>query len=69
MSYVLDTNSVSALMKGDPAAIERLAAINRADVKVPQPVVAEIDDGVLVTSNANDMARIPGLTIEDWGRR
>ncbi|RPI62234.1 MAG: type II toxin-antitoxin system VapC family toxin [Lysobacterales bacterium] len=123
-------------MKGDAVAIERLAAANRADVRIPQPVVAEIaygiqrlpaskrrqrleerfdlicgelarapwtdsvserfgyikatlerrgqriedfdaaiaahalaEDGVLVTANGKDMARIPRLAIEDWARR
>ena len=134
MTYILDTNAVSALMRGDVAAIARLAAANRAEVKVPQPVVAEIAygiqrlpaskrrqrlqdrfdlvcgelaraawtddvserfgylkatlerrgqriedfdaaiaahalayDSVLVTPNVSDMARIPGLAVEDWG--
>lgn len=42
MRYVLDTNAVSALMKGDAAVVERLAATEPADVAVPQPVLAEI---------------------------
>lgn len=46
MKYVLDTNTVSALMKGDPAVLRRLAMIARADVAVPQPVFAEIAYGL-----------------------
>ena len=135
MTYVLDTNAVSALMKGEAAVVARLAATERADVAVPQPVVAEIAFGIerlprskrrtilqerfdlvcselgraewtdavshaygrikamlerrgtriedfdaaiaayalavdatLVTANLDHMTRVPGLTIEDWGR-
>lgn len=46
MKYVLDTNVVSALMKGDPAVIARLQKIGRRDVCMPQPVVAEIEYGI-----------------------
>ena len=46
MRYVLDTNAVSALMKGDPRIVERLASIARGDVAVPQPVLAEIEYGI-----------------------
>ena len=46
MIYVLDTNAVSALMKGNPAVVDRLAAIKPADVAVPQPVLAEIAFGI-----------------------
>ena len=46
MIYVLDTNAVSALMKGNPAVVERLAATIPADVAVPQPVLAEIAFGI-----------------------
>jgi tRNA(fMet)-specific endonuclease VapC len=44
--YVLDTNAVSALMKGTAAVVERLAAAAPADVAVPQPVLAEIAFGI-----------------------
>lgn len=46
MKYVLDTNAVSQLMKGDPNVIGRLKAVSRADVCMPQPVVAEIAYGI-----------------------
>lgn len=46
MTYVLDTNAVSALMKGVPAVVDRLAASSPADVGIPQPVVAEIAYGI-----------------------
>ena len=46
MIYVLDTNAVSALMKGSPSVVERLAATAPAEVGVPQPVLAEIAFGI-----------------------
>jgi tRNA(fMet)-specific endonuclease VapC len=46
VTYVLDTNAVSALMKGSTAVVERLAAIKPADVAIPQPVLAEIAFGI-----------------------
>jgi tRNA(fMet)-specific endonuclease VapC len=133
--YVLDTNAVSALMKGDTRVVGRLQVAMRGDVAVPQPVIAEIAYGidrlprskrrqalqerfdlvrtelaraawtdavsehfgtikatlerrgtriedfdaaiaahalaegaVLVTANLDDMARVPGLKIEDWAQ-
>jgi tRNA(fMet)-specific endonuclease VapC len=44
--YVLDTNAVSALMKGVEAVVERLASHEPADVAIPQPVIAEIAFGI-----------------------
>jgi len=44
--YVLDTNAVSALMKGSAAIVERLAGTAPADVVIPQPVLAEIAFGI-----------------------
>jgi tRNA(fMet)-specific endonuclease VapC len=46
VTYVLDTNAVSALMKGNAAVVERLAATEPAGVSVPQPVLAEIAFGI-----------------------
>jgi tRNA(fMet)-specific endonuclease VapC len=46
MTYVLDTNAVSALMKGSTAVVERLAATEPAGITVPQPVLAEIAFGI-----------------------
>jgi tRNA(fMet)-specific endonuclease VapC len=46
VKIVLDTNAVSALMKGDPALIERLRQRSKGEVSVPQPVLAEIAYGI-----------------------
>jgi tRNA(fMet)-specific endonuclease VapC len=46
MTYVLDTNAVSALMKGTPAVVDRLTATAPAEVTIPQPVLAEIAFGI-----------------------
>lgn len=46
MKYILDTNAFSALMKGDATTIDRLAKAGRANVAVPQPVLAEIAYGI-----------------------
>ena len=46
MTFVLDTNAVSALMRGDAAVVARLAATERTDVAIPHPVVAEIAFGI-----------------------
>lgn len=44
--YLLDTNAVSAVMRGDPAVVARLRATRKGDVAVPQPVLAEIQYGI-----------------------
>jgi tRNA(fMet)-specific endonuclease VapC len=46
VTYLLDINAVSALMKGSAAVVERLAATQPAEVAVPQPVLAEIAFGI-----------------------
>ncbi len=44
--YILDTNAVSALMRGDERVIARLRTVDRSEVAVPQPVLAEIAYGL-----------------------
>jgi len=44
--YVLDTNAVSALMKGDAQVVARLEQDGKNDVGVPQPALAEIAYGI-----------------------
>ncbi|MPZ16296.1 MAG: PIN domain-containing protein [Luteitalea sp.] len=46
MKYLLDTNAVSALMKGTPNVVDRLAAVAPTEVAVPHPVIAEIAYGI-----------------------
>jgi len=46
LKYVLDTNTVSALMRGVPSVAARLAKTSRADVAISQVTVAEIEFGL-----------------------
>ncbi len=46
MKYLLDTNTVSFLMRGDAHVRQRLTSCSRADVYLCQPVIAEIEYGL-----------------------
>jgi tRNA(fMet)-specific endonuclease VapC len=46
MTYLLDTNAVSALMKGEANVVEHLKRVTRSEVSISQPVVAEIAYGL-----------------------
>ncbi len=46
MKFVLDTNAVSSLMKGEPRVSERLRQKGKGEVSIPQPVLAEIAYGI-----------------------
>ena len=46
MKYVLDTNTLSFAMAGDPAVCESILSRSRTDVLLPQPVVAEVRYGL-----------------------
>lgn len=46
MKYILDTNAVSALMKGEAAVLKRLSKESKSDVYLPGPVIAEIAYGI-----------------------
>lgn len=46
MKYVLDTNAVSALMKGEGKLVRQLQRLAPTDVAIPHPVMAEIAYGI-----------------------
>jgi tRNA(fMet)-specific endonuclease VapC len=46
LKYVLDTNVVAALMKGEPTVVSRLRATAKTEVALPQPVAAEVAFGL-----------------------
>ncbi|MDE2905969.1 MAG: PIN domain-containing protein [Acidobacteriota bacterium] len=46
MKYVLDTNTLSFAMAGDPAVCESILSRSRTEVLLPQPVVAEVEYGL-----------------------
>ena len=46
MKYILDTNVVSALMRGDVAVSAHLQRTSKSDVAIPHPVLAEIAYGI-----------------------
>jgi tRNA(fMet)-specific endonuclease VapC len=48
VTYLLDTNTISALMRADAVVADRLARINRSDVWLPRPALAEIAYGIAV---------------------
>lgn len=46
MKYVLDTNTISFLMRGDPSVARQLGARSRTDVVLPQAAICEIEYGL-----------------------
>jgi tRNA(fMet)-specific endonuclease VapC len=44
--YVLDTNMLTALLRGEAGPVRRLLALPRSQVLLPQPVVAEVLHGL-----------------------
>ncbi len=58
MKYVLDTNILSYLMRGDRAVSESLTARSRTDVLLPQPVVAEIEYGLTRLGDSRRQRRL-----------
>jgi tRNA(fMet)-specific endonuclease VapC len=46
VTYVLDTNVLSALMSGHARVVARLGALTKDEVGVPQPAFAEIAYGI-----------------------
>jgi tRNA(fMet)-specific endonuclease VapC len=58
LKYVLDTNTVSLLMKGDSAVAGQLAARPRTEVLLPQPVIAEIEYALARLPRSNRKTRL-----------
>ena len=58
MRFVLDTNSVSFLMKGLPSVIGELSLRSRADVFLPQPVICEIEYGLARLAKSKKLGRL-----------
>ena len=58
MKYVLDTNTVSHLMRGIPVVVQTLTAHSRSDVLLPQPVVAEIEYGLATLPRSRRKERL-----------
>lgn len=58
MKYVLDTNTLSFAMGGDPSVCEQLLRHARMDVLLPQPVIAEIEYGLMRLPESKKRARL-----------
>ena len=58
MTYILDTHVISALMRGDEVVAGRLAAVARADVRLPQPALAEIAYGIALVAFSQHRSRL-----------
>jgi tRNA(fMet)-specific endonuclease VapC len=56
VKYILDTNTLSFAMAGEPSVSERLLSHARTDVLLPQPVLSEIEYG---------LARLPSSKKKD----
>jgi len=46
VKYLLDTNAVSALLRGDPEMLARLRSVPRDEIAIPQPALAELAYGI-----------------------
>jgi tRNA(fMet)-specific endonuclease VapC len=75
VKYVLDTNTVSFLMRGDPEVLGELTSRSRTDVLLPQPVAAEIEYGLAKLPNSAKKRRLrqrwDGILVQlmraEWG--
>ena len=58
MTYILDTNVISALMRADEVVAGRLAAVARSDIRLPQPALAEIAYGISLVAFSKHRSRL-----------
>ena len=67
MRYILDTNTVSAMMSGDERVLDCLAAVPRHEVWVPQPAWAEIAFGIARLAGSKRKTSLDsGLVVQNW---
>ncbi|MEX3983582.1 type II toxin-antitoxin system VapC family toxin [Paraburkholderia sp. EG287A] len=65
MKYLLDTNAVIAILKGDPAVVGRLRAHLPGDFGLPSIVVHELYYGAYKSQRAaENLARVEALQFE-----
>jgi tRNA(fMet)-specific endonuclease VapC len=55
---ILDTNTVSSLMRHDPRSVARLGALQPSEVAAPEPVFAEIAYGIARLPKSKRRARL-----------
>lgn len=60
MKWLLDTTTISALMRADRRVAARLRAASPADVSVPQPVLAEIHHGLARLARSRRKTELEG---------
>ncbi len=65
MPFLLDTNAVIALMKGNPAVMGQVRRVGRAELRLCAPVEAELWFGVYKSARFEDN-RISLLTLLSW---
>jgi tRNA(fMet)-specific endonuclease VapC len=58
--WVLDTNVITGLMRGDELLIARLEQLGRRAMSVPEPVWAELEYGITRLSASKKQARLRG---------
>jgi tRNA(fMet)-specific endonuclease VapC len=60
VTYVLDTTTVSALMRSDAAVSRRLLDLRPGEIAVPQPVLAEVCYGLARLARSRRRAALEG---------
>jgi tRNA(fMet)-specific endonuclease VapC len=71
VKYVLDTNTVSFLMRGEPTVSSRLTSRSRNDVLLPEPAIAEIEYGLARLPRSARQKRLRrrfGILLAEFGR-
>jgi tRNA(fMet)-specific endonuclease VapC len=71
VTYVLDTNIVSFLMRGNALVAGRIQSKERSEVLIPQPAIAEIEYGLSRLPNSarrRKLRRVFEVVLAELGR-